>query len=215
MASTTPANLLLITFDQWRGDWGDPWAPVVALPALAGLAQQGFTARRCYTSSPHCVPARLSWLTGLMPSQLGVTRNTSVNLPADAPSLVRELRQQGWHTALVGKTHWTSHASPRDLRDDLPLLRELGFNEVIEVAGPRALRRLSCALTDAWQAAGVLEQQRADLEARYRGGRTPAAWAVRPSVLPLELYPDIWIAQRALEQLAAALFGHRIDRTRQ
>jgi arylsulfatase len=203
MATSTPANLLLITFDQWRGDWGDPWAPVVALPALAGLARQGFTARRCYTSSPHCVPARLSWLTGLMPSQLGVTRNTSVNLPADAPSLVRELRQQGWHTALVGKTHWTSHTNPRDLRDDLPLLRELGFEAVIEVAGPRALRRLSCALTDAWQAAGVLEQQRADLEARYGGGRTPAAWAVRPSVLPLELYPDIWIAQRALEQLAA------------
>jgi choline-sulfatase len=136
--AASPANLLLITFDQWRGDWGDPWAPVVELPALQGLAQQGFTARRCYTSSPHCVPARLSWLTGLMPSQLGVTRNTSVNLPADAPSLVRELQQQGWHTALVGKTHWTSHASPRDLRDDRPLMAALGFDQVIEVEIGRA-----------------------------------------------------------------------------
>ena len=120
MAQQNPANLLLISFDQWRGDWGDPLAPVVELPALEGLARQGWTAQRCYTSSPHCVPARLSWLTGLEPSQLGVTHNIDTSLPADAPSIVRDLQQQGWHTALVGKTHWTSHDSKRDLRDPSP-----------------------------------------------------------------------------------------------
>ena len=195
-------NLLLVTFDQWRGDWGDPYAPVLPLPALESLAQQGWTARRCYTASPHCVPARFSWLTGLAPSQLGLTRNASVDVPSDAPSLVRDLRTAGWHTALVGKTHWTNHAKARDLRDDLPLLRTLGFEEVIELAGPRALRRMSCALTDDWLAAGVLEAQRTDLERRYSKGLTAAAWAVRPSVLPNDLYPDLWIAERALEQLA-------------
>lgn len=198
-----PANLLLISFDQWRGDWGDPLAPVVKLPALEGLARQGWTARRCYTSSPHCVPARLSWLTGLEPSQLGVTRNIDTSLPADAPSIVRDLQRQGWHTALVGKTHWTSHSGKRDLRDDLPLLQALGFVEAIETSGPRALRRIDCDLTDSWQAAGVLKQQRAYLEARYGAGRTPTSWAVQPSRLPLELYPDGWITERALEQLAA------------
>lgn len=203
MAQQNPANLLLISFDQWRGDWGDPLAPVVELPAMEGLARQGWTAQRCYTSSPHCIPARLSWLTGLEPSQLGVTHNINTSLPADAPSIVRDLQQQGWHTSLVGKTHWTSHDSRRDLRDDLPLLQALGFAEVIETSGPRALRRISCALTDSWQAAGVLEKQRAMLEARYSAGRTPAAWAVQPSELPLELYPDGWIAERGLEQLAA------------
>ena len=131
MPARNPANLLLVTFDQWRGDWGDPHAPVVQLPALQQLAQQGWTARRCYTSSPQCVPARLSWLTGLAPSQLGVTRNLPVDVPADAPSLVRQLREAGWYTALVGKTHWTSHDGPFDLRDNAGLLEALGFNHVL------------------------------------------------------------------------------------
>ena len=203
MAHSPAANLLLISFDQWRGDWGDPLQPVVNLPALERLGQQGLTARRCYTSSPHCVPARFSWLTGMAPSQLGVTRNVEASLPPDAPSLVRKLRDQGWHTALVGKTHWSSHAKTADLRDGLPLLQELGFNTAIEVPGPRGLRRMHCALSDAWQRAGLLDQQRTDLNSRYGAGRTPAAWAVRPTVLPAELYPDIWIAERGLELLAA------------
>ena len=206
MPQPPAANLLLITFDQWRGDWGDwgdPLAPVVKLPALTALAAQGWTARRCYTSSPQCVPARLSWITGMAPSQLGVNRNEPADLPADAPSLVRQLQAAGWHTALVGKTHWTSHDGPVDLDDNQPLLQALGFAEALEVAGPRALQRLDCALTRAWEAAGVLERQRADLQARYGGGRTAAAWQVRPSVLPLDLYPDCWIADRGLEQLQA------------
>lgn len=203
MPTVSPANLLLITFDQWRGDWGDPCAPVVELPALTQMAAQGWSARRCYTSSPQCVPARMSWLTGLAPSQMGVTRNEPAALPADAPSLVRQLQEAGWHTALVGKTHWTSHDQPCDLDCNLPLLEALGFAEALEIAGPRALQRLDCALTRDWKAAGMLDLQRSDLQARYGSGRTAAAWEVRPSVLPLDLYPDCWIADRALEQLQA------------
>jgi choline-sulfatase len=198
-----PANLLLVTFDQWRGDWGDPGRPVVPLPALTALAGQGVVASRCYTASPHCVPARFSWLTGLAPSQLGITRNEATALPADAPSLVRPLQQQGWHTELVGKSHWSSHAEAGDLADNLPLLQALGFARAEEVAGPRALRRMRCGLTRTWEQQGWLEAQRADLERRYGPGLGPEAWAVRPSPLPAALYPDVWIAERALERLAA------------
>ena len=201
MGAETDTNLLLISFDQWRGDWGDPWAPVVALPALESLAKAGWSARRCYTSSPHCVPARMSWLTGLAPSQLGITRNADVSLPADAPSLVRDLRRRGWHTAVVGKTHWTSHFQKSNLRDNGPLFNQLGFDQVCDIAGPRALRRVTCELTEAWREAGLLEAQRADLKKRYGHGRCTEAWSVRPSLLPNELYPDIWIADRGLKAL--------------
>lgn len=203
MAYSNAANLLLITFDQLRGDWCDPTNPVVCLPALSRLGKDGWVVRRCYTSSPHCVPARLSWLTGLAPSQLGVTRNANVCLPPDAPSIVRSLRDAGWHTALIGKTHWTSHAQAGDLRDNLPLLQALGFNEAIELCGPRALRRMNCALTDIWQEEGLLQLYRDDLQSRYGPGLTSDAWAVRPTVLPTELYPDVWIADRARELISS------------
>ena len=160
-------NLLLVTFDQWRGDWGDPHSEVVSLPSIKKLAKEGWTGRRCYTSSPHCIPARFSWITGLEPSQLGVTKNVAVNLPADAPSIIRDVKDQGYYTALIGKTHWTRHDVACDLRENKTLMKEIGFDEVIEVAGPRALRRIQCELTDEWEKYGVLEKQRADLADRY------------------------------------------------
>ena len=193
-----PSNWLLISVDQWRGDWLlQPW---LQLPHLQRMAREGWDVRRCYTSSPQCIPARASWLTGLTPGQLGVTANAQYTVPADAPSFVRDLRDQhGFHTVLVGKTHWTPHTKGVDLRDNLPLMRELGFEHVREIAGPRALAEVSCELTDRWQEAGVMEAYRADLLDRYQDG---CAHTVRPSVLPDALYPDLWLTGVALEELA-------------
>jgi arylsulfatase len=199
--SLNKANLLLITFDQWRGDWTDPEDPVVRMPCLEKIAAQGLAARRCYTSSPQCVPARHSWLTGLAPSQLGITRNCEAEVPANAPSVFRNLQQEGWYTELIGKTHWTNHLKPGDLREKRELIKSLGFDEVNEVAGPRALQIMSCELTDAWKKENVFDQYLEDMKKRYRQGRTDAAWDVRPSVLPNHLYPDIWIADQGIKAI--------------
>ena len=192
-----PHNWLLISFDQWRGDWlQQPW---LHLPHLKRLASEGWSIPRCYTSSPQCVPARASWLTGLRPSELGVTANQIYTVPADAPSFVRELRDEaGYTTSLVGKTHWTPHEPGVDLRDNLPLMQQLGFDRVREIAGPRALAVVECELTDRWREAGVLEAYRRDLEDRYRDG---CMHTVRPSMLPDALYPDLWLTGVALEEL--------------
>jgi choline-sulfatase len=191
-------NWLLISFDQWRGDWlQQPW---LHLPHLRRLGREGWSIPRCYTSSPQCIPARASWLTGQRPGELGVTANQVYTVPADAPSFVRELRDgAGYTTALVGKTHWTPHEPGLDLRDNLPLMRQLGFDRVREIAGPRALAVVECELTDRWREAGVLQAYRDDLEDRYRDG---CAHTVRPSVLPDALYPDLWLTGVALEELA-------------
>lgn len=194
-------NLVLITFDQWRGDWGDPLKPVTKLNEIKALAKGGLIIERCYTSSPQCVPARISWLTGLRPSEAGVTCNRPVNLPGSAPSMIRELKNGGWHTAIVGKTHWSSHNVECDLRENKRWLRELGFVESKEIAGPRALQKIKCDITDDWKKAGVFEDHIKDLYERYRNGCNEAAWQVRESVLPNELYPDIWIANKGIEML--------------
>ncbi len=165
------------------------------------LAKRSVVARRCYTSSPQCVPARLSWLTGLAPSQMGVTRNTVAEAPEDAPSMFRTLQQQGWHTALIGKTHWTNHRDPTDLRHTQARIQSLGFDRVLEIAGPKALRHVRCALTDTWEQEGWMEPYVDDMRQRYGSAEGSRAWAVRPSVLPDALYPDLWLTERALEAL--------------
>jgi choline-sulfatase len=146
------------------------------------------------------VPARASWLTGLWPSQLGITRNGHYSLPADSPSFVRELNRRRWHTALIGKTHWHPHGRGVDLRDQAGLLHQLGFSESEEIAGPKALAEVRCALTDAWEAhePGLQERYRDDLEERHHGG---PPWRVRPTILPTALYPDVWVADRACQWL--------------
>ena len=119
--TSRPQNWLLVSFDQWRGDWLDK--PELHLPNLKRLVQRSLVVNRCITASPQCVPARASWLPGLWPSALGVTRHTHFSLPPSSPSFVRSLQQQGWHTALIGKTHWHPHAAGVDLRDQSELLQ--------------------------------------------------------------------------------------------
>ena len=96
-------NLLLITFDQLRADWCDPFEKYLRLPNLRAIAQKGITYKRCYTTSPQCVPARLSWLTGKMPSTVGITRNVNCSIRENIPSVFRQIRNRGWHTELIGK----------------------------------------------------------------------------------------------------------------
>ena len=194
-------NLLLVTFDQWRGDWGNPRKPVLSLPTIEKLAKKGWVAERCYTASPQCMPARFSWLTGLEPSQMGVTRNCRANLPEDSPSLIRNLQQEGWHTSLIGKAHWTDHMYANDLRNNKSLIKSLGFDNVLEVPGPRALVNNKCELTDEWIERGIYEDYKNDMRNRYRGTLKCDAWRVKESILPLELYPDIWITNKACQTI--------------
>lgn len=194
-------NLILITFDQWRGDWGDPMKPVTELKELKALAEEGLIIERCYTSSPQCVPARISWLTGMRPSESGVTYNRPLDLPGSAPSMIRELKDLGWHTAIVGKTHWSNHNIECDLRENKKRLSDLGFIESREIAGPRALQKVKCDITDDWEKTGVYKAHIKDLAERYKNGCNEAAWQVRESVLPNSLYPDIWIASKGIEML--------------
>lgn len=195
------ANLIFITCDQWRGDWINPERPIFNLPTIYKLARNGWMAERCYTSSPQCVPARISWITGLRPSEFGITQNKSVDLPGNSPSIVRELKNKGWHTAIVGKTHWNSHNKIYDLRKNIETLRSLGFCESIEIAGPRALQFVSCELTDEWKRYEVYKKHIDDMKERYKYGRNRAAWEVRETKLPNHLYPDIWIANKAEKML--------------
>ena len=201
MKARQKKNLIFITFDQLRGDWYGSKRNSLNMPNLERIARRGINIRRCYTSSPQCIPARLSWLTGEKPSRYGITKNTSIRITNDIKSLYRRLRSNGWKTILIGKTHWTNHQKSHDLRDNKKLLEDLGFNTTIECAGPRAMQRVKCKLTDEWANEGVYNEHMKDLKDRYKNGRESNAWKVRQTTLPNHLYPDIWICNESIKQL--------------
>ena len=196
-------NLLIITYDQYRGDWlsNRKMRKLIDLKTTNKIIGNSIIASRCYTSSPQCVPARISWITGKRPSQLGITRNCAARIKQESPSLIRELQKAGWFTQIIGKTHWTEHNKARDLREDMKLIQKIGFNRVTEIPGPRALARMKCDLTDEWEEEGYYDKYVMDLEKRYRGAEIKSAWEVNPSILPNRLYPDIWLTNQAIKEI--------------
>jgi choline-sulfatase len=78
-------------------------------------------------------------------------------------------------------------------------MHAIGLDDVDEIAGPRAARHCRSNLSDLWEKAGVMDAFRADLDERYAS--TP--WIARPSPLPFELYPDVYVGRQAAAYLRA------------
>ncbi len=98
-------NFVLFITDQHRADWlGCYGHPVVRTPNIDGLAANGMSFDRFYVASPVCMPNRSSLMTGRMPSVHGVRAN-GTPLSRDAVTFVDLLREAGYATALVGKSH--------------------------------------------------------------------------------------------------------------
>lgn len=99
-----PSFILFVT-DQQRADHlGCYGHPVLRTPAIDGLARNGIRYDACYVASPVCMPNRASLMTGRMPCVHGVRMN-GMPLSTDAVTFVDLLRDAGYRTALVGKSH--------------------------------------------------------------------------------------------------------------
>lgn len=102
-------NILLITTDQHRWDHlGHQGTPGISTPHLDQLAREGVHFNRAYTPSPLCVPCRNSLLTGKYPSShyaysIGMTVD-----PFHSCTLPGVLSESGYHTKIIGKTHFVS-----------------------------------------------------------------------------------------------------------
>ncbi|MDH3707662.1 MAG: sulfatase-like hydrolase/transferase, partial [Acidimicrobiia bacterium] len=174
-----------------------PWART---PNLDALAAEGVTFTEAVTNAPVCMPARMALATGTYPHNFGLYRNGPYpGPPAGFDTWMRAVRDSGYHTALFGKLHLHTIRGERDVREHVDRVHELGFDEVMEVVDARgSLDRMS-EMTDAWREAGVYDAFKDDLDAR--GFYTPHF--VRPAPLPLELYYDVFVPQRARAHLAS------------
>lgn len=101
----TAPNILFILSDQHApgmvGAHGNAW---VSTPHLDRLAARGRSFSRCYTPSPLCGPARMSLLTGMLPSKIGCFTNSDT-LASDMPTYAHSLGAAGYRTVQVGRLH--------------------------------------------------------------------------------------------------------------
>jgi arylsulfatase A-like enzyme len=103
--STPKPNVLFIITDQQRSDHTSfAGNPVVSTPHLDALAARSMVFDEAFVSNPICMPNRSTIMTGRMPSTHGVIFNDR-SLQPNANTFVRQLRNHGYETALLGKSH--------------------------------------------------------------------------------------------------------------
>ena len=105
MPKSSRPNFLLFITDQHRADFlGCYGHPVLRTPHIDSIAARGTAFDRFYVASPVCQPNRASLMTGRMPSVHDV-RSNGIPLSMNAVTFVDLLRDAGYRTALVGKSH--------------------------------------------------------------------------------------------------------------
>lgn len=98
-------NVLVLHSDQHNAAFMSHLAhPFAFTPNLDRLASEGLRLTRAYASSPVCMPARASILTGLHALEHGVPQN-GYKLHEGYPSVVSLFGQAGLRTACFGKLH--------------------------------------------------------------------------------------------------------------
>lgn len=104
-APSTQPNFLLFITDQHRADHlGCYGNPVLATPHIDSIAAEGCVFDDFHVATPICQPNRASLMTGRLPSAHGLRMN-GLELSMGESTFVERLRDAGWQTALVGKSH--------------------------------------------------------------------------------------------------------------
>jgi arylsulfatase A-like enzyme len=197
-ASPPPPNILLLMADQMRYDALTP----ELTPALAGLARDGMTLARAYTSTPSCTPARSALLTGLSPWGHGMLGYGDVP-PAWPYEMPRAMTDLGYRTVSIGKNHFYNPDFMPNASSPPP---SHGWTE----------QHLYDGLGDGMDP-GKADGGEFDDYDRYfanaTGGKDPLAtgkphmdwnsWRGAPYVYDESLHPTAWVGRTARDWLAA------------
>jgi arylsulfatase A-like enzyme len=153
-----PNVVIIYTDDIGYGDVGCYGATLVKTPHIDSLAKQGLKFTDAHCSSATCTPSRYALLTG----RYAFRQQGARVLPGDAPALIAPgtptlasvLKQQGYHTAVVGKWHlglgdgfvdWNKEISPGP--------REIGFDYSFLI--PATCDRVPCVYVENQKVVGL------------------------------------------------------------
>lgn len=129
----TPHILFLLT-DQQRADcMGCAGSPMLKTPNMDRIAEEGVRFSNCFTTSPLCVPARISLALGLYPHNSNFWQNDA-EVPTDADTYIRRLRDKGYHTASIGKNH-LYYMEGCDLYANKEKFKSIGFDHIEDMSG--------------------------------------------------------------------------------
>ena len=123
-----PNVILIMTDDQGYGDLAVNGNPIIKTPEIDRLAHESIRLAD-YHTSPYCVPARASLMTGRYADRTGVHNHVDANwfVRSDEVMLSNMFKDAGYATGLFGKWH---------LGDNYPYRpRDRGFDEVLRHHG--------------------------------------------------------------------------------
>ena len=203
-------KILFITTDQMRYDAiGANGGTVARTPNIDSFAANGISYDRAQPQNVVCMPSRSTMVTGQHVGTHGVWMN-GVPLPVEAPSVAAVLRDAGYRTALIGKSHF------EPLLD--PFLRfeenKQGFSGT--TVGHRGFDHMELATHGAagfthyssWirqhhpEAIGMFFQVLdGDLEVNDAPGGDTAAPQIKRNPVPREWYHTDWVADRTISWL--------------
>ena len=178
-------DVLVILADQWSPryvSWDDPQ---VRTPHLDGIAREGMIFDACYTTSPVCMPARISLITGLYPHNQGHAlwgNATGYFAAPESAPMFRDIQRAGYTTAQIGKLHWTAGPDWRQtFKKPGDYYTALGLDRVVDIPGPPDSEREGNPYTQHLKKLGVLGAVASDLRQRYvKWEFEPRASLVKP-----------------------------------
>lgn len=98
-------NIVFVFADQLRSQELSCYGGVnIQTPNLDRLANEGLRMTNAVSTYPICTPFRGMLITGLYPLHSGISNNDHPLNP-ELPSFAKAIKQQGYHTAYIGKWH--------------------------------------------------------------------------------------------------------------
>jgi arylsulfatase A-like enzyme len=161
----------------------------IRTPNIDAIARDGVHFTDCFCPYPVCTPSRYSLISGQYAHQHRAWSNHSTLRP-DITSFPQVLRTAGYHTAAVGKMHYT------------PTYQDVGYDQMVlaEQNGPG---RWDDDYHRVLKAEGLFDwNDLEDQERPYRGRARDEYWetfGALPSNLPQAYHSTEWIGDQALD----------------
>lgn len=192
-------DVLVLLADQWNPRYVGWDNTQVRTPHLDQIAGEGMIFDACYTTSPICMPARVSLATGLYPHNHGhALWNNALDyqMAPEAAPMFRDIRRAGYTTAQIGKLHWNSGTGwRRGFENAEEYYRALGLDRAIDISGPPDSERGNDPYRQHLRELGLLGAVASDLRRRYLEWEfEPRASSVEP-----EHYHDSFVTGLAID----------------